>query len=314
MSAAAQLGALARSHPEWAPWLRVVAVLIDELANPAWDVLAVELATAHHATPASAQESSPEFAPLLAGAVLRPDGPALASLFDRLADTARAQGLHAVAGDRPPQATSAADALAVFLAAVNGNDAVLDLHAARLGAAPEGFRALAQLLPMPCLHSCARRWAAGAGAAWSQGYCPICGAWPALAELRGIARSRHLRCGRCGAGWPMPVLACTYCANTDHETLGTLVVDDRTARFTLDVCRACSGYIKSCATLQPTPSNELLYTDLASVEFDLAALERGFLRPPGPGAALGVSLGVSLVAAEPAPAPPPAPRRLWSRP
>ena len=84
-------------------------------------------------------------------------------------------------------------------------------------------------------------------------------------------------------------------------TKGSGRVAEVAARFTLDVCRACSGYIKSCATLQPTPSNELLCTDLASVEFDLAALERGFLRPPGPGAALGVSLGVSLVAAEPAP-------------
>jgi FdhE protein len=51
----------------------------------------------------------------------------------------------------------------------------------------------------------------------------------------------------------MPVLACTYCATTDHDALGTLVVDDKTARWAVDVCQVCSGYLKSFTTLQPTP-------------------------------------------------------------
>jgi FdhE protein len=295
MSAVSRLDALAETRPEWTAWLRVVREVAAELSSPAWD----------SDPPRTTTAAASDLAPLLAGAVLRPDGRAVARLLDRLTGVARAQGLHALAGHAAQaQAASVDEALAVFLSGVNGDHAALDLRASRTGATPEGLRALAQLLPMPYLHACARRWAASNGTRWSQGYCPVCGAWPAFAEVRGIERARHLRCGRCSAGWPMPVLACTFCATTDHETLGTLVVDDKKSRFALDVCRGCSGYLKSCMTLQATPSDEVLVTDLASVEFDLAAAERGFLRPPGPGVALCASLAVTDHA------PPPA-RRWW---
>ena len=38
-------------------------------------------------------------------------------------------------------------------------------------------------------------------AVWQQGYCPICGGWPLLAELRGIELAQYLRCAACGSGW-----------------------------------------------------------------------------------------------------------------
>lgn len=292
VSAASKIDTLAQAHPEWSAWLRVVREVVAELSNPDWD---------RSPSPVPAAASS-GLAPLLAGAELRPDGAAVARLLDRLLQVARAQGLHAMAGAvEPGGEMPSADALAVLLAAVNDDHAVLDGVAARIGARPEAFRTLSQLLPMPYLHACARRWAASPAASWSQGYCPVCGIWPAFAEVRGVERSRHLRCGRCGAAWAMPILACTYCATTDHERLGTLVVDDKKARFALDVCHGCSGYLKSCTTLQPTPSDEVLVTDLSSVEFDLAAVERGFLRPPAPGVALHASLAVG-----PTPRPAPA--------
>lgn len=281
MNALSRLDLLTQAQPEWSPWLRVVRELLPELSRPSWDAEAPGVAP-----------SSSTLSPQLAGATLRPDGRAVAQLLDRLTSTARAQGLQALAGTehQGPKAT-VEDALGVFLAAVNSDEDALQWRATRTGATAEGVRALAELLAMPYLHGCARRWAAASPRAdWSQGYCPVCGAWPTLAEVRGVERARHLRCGRCGAGWPMPVLACTYCGTTDHDTLGTLVVDEPGERFTVDVCRTCSGYLKSCTTLQATPSNELLVTDLSSVAFDLAAVERGFRRPPGPGVALRAAI------------------------
>jgi len=282
MTAVSRLDTLAKTHPEWSAWLHVVREVAAELSSPVWDAHPPQLATAQ------------DLSPMLFGAALQPDGQAVARLLDHLSAVAREQRLHALAGHgAQAQQTPADEALAVFLAAVNGDQTALDGRASRIGASPEGMRTLAQLLPMPYLHACARRWAAGGRPGWSQGYCPVCGAWPAFAEVHGIERARHLRCGRCGAGWPMPALACTYCATTDHEMLGTLVVDDKSSRFGLEVCHGCSGYLKSCATLQATPSDEVLVTDLASVEYDLAAVDRGFLRPPGPGVALRASLALA---------------------
>ncbi|MBA4263964.1 MAG: hypothetical protein C0453_02685 [Comamonadaceae bacterium] len=287
MSAVSRLDTLATVHPEWSAWLRVVRLVAAELSNPAWDRYLPRTGAAS------------DLVPVLAGAALRPDGLAVAQLMERLLSAARAQGLHGLAGKaKSAKAMAADEALAVFLGAVNGDLTLLDGQATRIGASPSGFRALAQLLPMPYLHACARQWAANhSGSNWSQGYCPVCGAWPALAEVRGIERVRHLRCGRCGAGWPMPALACTYCATTDHDILGTLVVDDNLPRFAVDTCNGCCGYLKSFTTLQATPSDEIIAIDLESIAFDLAAVERGFLRPADP----GVALNASLDAAEAAP-------------
>src|SRR5689334_16679469 len=44
---------------------------------------------------------------------------------------------------------------------------------------------------------------------WSHGYCPLCGSWPALAE---VADSRRvLRCSFCALAWTPDVYACAYC-------------------------------------------------------------------------------------------------------
>lgn len=284
-----QLDALAEAHAEWAPWLRVLRELAPALSDPAWDADPPRIAV------------RAERSPWLAGAELRPDGQAVARLFERLTGVARVQGLTALVGaSSRAQKISPEEALGVFLAATNHDLATLDQQAAQRGATAEGWRTLARLLPMPYLHACARSWSAESDPTWSQGYCPVCGDWPAFAELRGIERMRHLRCGRCGCGWPMTILACTYCGTTDHEMLGTLVVDDRKSQFSVEVCNGCSGYLKACTTLQATPSDEIMVTDLASVEFDLAAVERDFLRPRGP----AFSLRTMLAAAPASPATP----------
>src|SRR5438552_1345771 len=62
------------------------------------------------------------------------------------------------------------------------------------------------------LRACGRQLQTHIPSGWSRGYCPVCGAWPVLAELRGLERTRCLRCGRCGVDWQRPWLACVYCS------------------------------------------------------------------------------------------------------
>ena len=45
--------------------------------------------------------------------------------------------------------------------------------------------------------------------AWSHGYCPLCGSWPALAEV--AASHRVLRCSFCALAWTPNEYACVYC-------------------------------------------------------------------------------------------------------
>src|SRR4030095_9508813 len=73
-----------------------------------------------------------------------------------------------------------------------------------LGIDVQALAAVAQLLVLPLLQACGRHLASQVPAAWPHGYCPVCGAWTTLAELRGLEQARRLRCSRCGGRWGGP--------------------------------------------------------------------------------------------------------------
>jgi FdhE protein len=122
-----------------------------------------------------------------------------------------------------------------------------------------------------------------------EGYCPVCGAWPAFAEVRGIERSRYLRCGRCAGEWQARALTCPYCGMTDHNQLVSLIPEKAGASRAIEACKRCLGYVKTFTTLQASPAGRIMLDDLASVDLDLAAIERGYGRPQGPGYSLDVT-------------------------
>src|SRR5215813_10427026 len=120
------------------------------------------------------------------------------------------------------------------------------------------------------------------GANWQRGYCPICGGWPVLAELRGVELALFLRCSACVSAWRWRRIACSYCGNEDFRTLRTLQIDGE-MRFRISVCERCHGYLKVGNAFDPPPAELLALDDLASVQLDVAAIERGFSRPLGSG-------------------------------
>jgi FdhE protein len=117
---------------------------------------------------------------------------------------------------------------------------------------------------------------------WQRGYCPVCGAWPLLGELRGVELARFSRCGACGAGWRTQRLGCPYCGNDDYRTLQTLTIEDE-QRFRVSVCDRCKGYLKIANAFDPPPAELLALDDVASMHLDVAAIERGYHRPGGSG-------------------------------
>jgi FdhE protein len=120
------------------------------------------------------------------------------------------------------------------------------------------------------------------GTAWHHGYCPICGGWPLLGELRGVELTQWLRCSACGSGWRGQRLVCAYCAKADYRTLGTLAIDGE-QRFRISVCERCKGYLKVGNAFDPLPAELLAIDDVASLHLDVAAMERGYSRPDGSG-------------------------------
>src|SRR5262245_1887347 len=267
---------LRRQHPEWEPWLAVVEEVLCECVNPEWDVL-VPIRS----------ESPQSKVPLLAGTTLTLEQRSIRRLLEKLILIAHRSGTPAMASLEPALHRDL-DLLKLFKASLyQDRDRLKDI-AAYLGADPEAFQAVAALLPIPLLHACNRRWASSKSASWTEGYCPVCGAWPAFAEVRGIERSRYFRCGRCGGEWQAQCLFCPYCGTTDHNELCSLVPEKSGSNSVIEACKRCLGYVKAFTTLQGSQPTQVFLDDLASAHLDVAALEQGYKRPHGAGFSLDV--------------------------
>ena len=157
------------------------------------------------------------------------------------------------------------------------------LAAAGSGSSPEFLETLSKYAMRPAF----RRWGADAmtlfpeGPRWERGACWVCGDPALLAELRGPVQARHLRCGRCGASWGYPRLACVHCGNEDPSTRGVLLPEGRAGTWRVETCDVCRGYLKAVVTHDPVPPDLLAVVDLERLPLDFLARARGYERYPG---------------------------------
>ena len=179
----------------------------------------------------------------------------------------------------PAAALELHDCATLLVTGISDDVRAVDTVAARLGIERETLRTIAVVAAMPLLRACRAAWSGRLPSGWTRGHCPVCGAWPALAEARGLERERRLRCGRDGTDWAGDWLRCPYCGNSDHARLGALVPEQERDSRRVETCFACRGYLKGVATLTAATPVEVTRWDLASIELDIAALERGFDRP-----------------------------------
>jgi FdhE protein len=259
------LARLRSDHPEWSPYLTLLALALEDAQAPAW----------REAVPTP--DTANTEACLLAGTTVRVPEQAATRWIRRLASAAAEQS-PALRGLGEAARRGRLDAIRLIEAALAGTTP-RDALGEGASVAPDAVAALLPLIAMPLRHACARAWANRISSSWRHGHCPICGAWPALAEIRGLENSRRLRCGLCGADWQGEWLQCLFCANQDHTRLGALVLPDRADTRRVDVCHACRGYIKTLPLLGATPADEIVLQDLATLVLDVAAIEHGFHRP-----------------------------------
>jgi len=280
-----RLAELERQRPEYRTWLRLLAEIRRALHDATWNGLVTPPGDVGAGTVRARGE------PLLHRRELSVDPEALRRLVVRLLEIAAAPG----AGGAAPRvhAPSADTSMHLLLAALQHDFDGLATLAALAGIDPGTARTVAVLAAVPLLHSAGRLLQEQVPSSWEHGYCPICGSWPLLAELRSLDRSRRMRCAGCAGDWPFRVLCCPYCGEKDHERLGTLVLDEKLATFSVDTCSSCHGYLKSITTLQPIAPFDLLLRDVETLELDLAAFERGYARPDGAGFRLDLRLGTT---------------------
>ncbi|HYU18406.1 MAG TPA: formate dehydrogenase accessory protein FdhE [Chloroflexota bacterium] len=269
---------LARADPTIAP----LALLLGEARKAS-----VERAW-HQDLPAFDASRLDERAPLLHGQALVADAKRVQRLMVRLAALTGQADLGEAIGQ------GAIQPLAALEAAIEQDAGTLRGLATEAGVRVELLTTLSQVAAFPILQACGREAApvleSASGASWDAGYCPVCAAWPTLAELRGLERLRWLRCGRCGGSWTYAESRCPFCGTHDHRALGYLAPEaDRESRRAT-TCDECRGYLKSITSLGPLAADEVGVKDLTTLELDVAAVERGYARREEPGFALDVTL------------------------
>jgi len=273
----ARLKTCARQHPEWRSWLVLLQETLHGMDDPMWTTLELR-----------PWGGRPARAPLLDGMELSIEKSPVQTWMRRLSVIAERE-----IGDRAVWSAAALNGIDVFalLAATIQQDFTrLQALAAAARASRQALQALARLAATPLLHACRHRLADALPPVWAQGYCPYCGAWAALAELRGLERTRHLRCGCCGAAWRTDWLRCSFCGEARHERLAFLVLEEGRKTHAVETCRTCQGYMKALTTLQGAPPPAVILDDMETVELDMVALERGYARPSQPGYCVNLRL------------------------
>jgi FdhE protein len=272
------LNGLKRQRPEWEPWLGVVEAVLSETEAPAWRAAVPDL----DAAAATA-------VPLLTDTTLSINVRVVRRLLEQLLTAAARSGSAKLATLHT--ATSAdVDVLALFKASLCQNNGQIQHVAVATGTDVQALQAVAALLPVPFLHACTRAWSSVLPESWVEGHCPVCGSWPAFAEVRGIERSRYFRCGRCSSQWHARALCCPYCSMSDHDELVSLVPEKNGVQGTIEACKRCHGYVKTFTRLQGCPAGAVMLEDLASVDLDIAAIEHEYTRPAGAGYPLEVTV------------------------
>ena len=211
--AVARLDRLTQTDPTVASLARLQAEALRSAADASWG----------EGVPELDRHQVERSVPLLHRQTLRADGGRVRRLLARLASAIRkdpAVAEHAAAlGQAIEQGDL--DAASLLRAAVAQDGDVLAQLAGSVSVNITLLATIANLAALPLLQACGR----GAdpilmGARWTSGFCPVCAAWPSLAELRGLDRTRWFRCGRCGSGWSAAHVGCPYCSNVDRRSAG----------------------------------------------------------------------------------------------
>lgn len=260
MPASPSLSEIAQGDPDLRPYVELLEIALAAADDDVWTAAVAPLAQGASAPPRTGE-------PALHGATIVLPRLQVETLYAWLRDSAGA-------ADLPRQP---------------GTDLMADVLALRPPEGPLG--AVLQLTFLPLLMAAGKASAqAVAGAKWTAGICPVCAAWPALAESRGLERTRMLRCGRCGSEWTLPWQLCPFCANEHFASLTYLTSEQAGEARRVFACDRCQGYLKTIATIMPIDPLNVPVEDLATLELDLAAVEAGRRRPAEPGFDLQVEL------------------------
>jgi FdhE protein len=119
--------------------------------------------------------------------------------------------------------------------------------------------------------------------AWDEGYCPVCGATPSIAQLSpkevtdldqlvGGGGKKFLHCSLCGHDWRYKRNACPACGNDENESREIFYQEN--ARFErIEACHKCGKYCLSIDMRECEPLPDLDVVQIGLIHLDIFARE-----------------------------------------
>ena len=112
---------------------------------------------------------------------------------------------------------------------------------------------------------------------WLNGYCPVCGHWPALGHINPKEGHRTLWCLCCNTKWNFKRIQCAFCLNENHESLEILNPENEES-YRIQVCKKCKRYLKevrSNAEVKNFPFDRMY---LGTLPLDIIAAQEGYIQ------------------------------------
>jgi FdhE protein len=273
--ATAQWAEITRNSPDLAPAVALQQRLLRLTLDACAGLETVEIASL---TPASIRERWARGLPALRNEPI-PIPPQLKEILLPICTALAECG----AGDsamhiRDAIAAQGIDADSLLSVSLARNQKAIRTSALHMGFSPDLVWLIGELGSAPLAHhlsSVVPRPSSLVGA-WDRGYCPFCGSWPTFIEAHD--NTHTLRCSYCALGWLLTSHRCVYCANSGEDFI-TAALEVSQPQRRVELCGRCSGYTKVIDVREPNHFPLLAIADLATMNLDQGAMDRGYRRP-----------------------------------
>ncbi len=110
---------------------------------------------------------------------------------------------------------------------------------------------------------------------WQEGFCPVCGQKPGMAQLRDDDGARVLECWLCHTQWQFPRLECPFCHNREFDGLHFFYTDEYPGRR-VQLCERCKSYLKTVAVKEIGRNVILELENIYTIQLDILARREGY--------------------------------------
>jgi FdhE protein len=111
---------------------------------------------------------------------------------------------------------------------------------------------------------------------WDKGYCPCCGAFPAVAIIQDKIPQRWLHCSLCGHDWRFSRVICPYCSHENQQEMPYFFVEGK-EQETAFVCDSCKRYLITINHISDLETHDPDVLAMGMTHLDLLMQQKGFM-------------------------------------